>query len=246
MIRLIRSVLSIRPAHPRVSMSALSVPLADVHPKEGAGESPKAVHLSNNVLHNLLVGASHARPLIETVRDFSEKRAGMTCPYPFEIMVSDYLRLLACCSYALVLSCLPVLAKEASAEIGDKNKVSLEIARTEKEIQHGLMERASMPEEHGMVFLFRPARIERFWMGHCLISLDMLFIKNGKILTITHEAPPYTGKDPTQAPLYPTAGPLEVSEVIELNSGYCKRHGVKEGDIVKLELPAESEKKKHD
>lgn len=160
--------------------------------------------------------------------------------------MNRFIESIACLSSAIALSCVPVLAKEASAEIGGTNKVSLEVARTEAEVEHGLMERASMPEEHGMVFLFRPARIERFWMGHCLMSLDMLFIKDGKIITITHEAPPYQGADPNQAPLYPASGPIKVSEVIELNPGYCKRHGVKEGDSVKLDLPAEEHKKKHD
>jgi len=130
----------------------------------------------------------------------------------------------------------------AQSEING-NKIALEVARTRKEVEHGLMERESMPEDHGMVFLFRPSRPERFWMVNCLMSLDMIFVKDGRIVTISEEAPPHRLGPPNRAPLYPSEGPVVVSEVIEVNPGYCKRHGIKSGDTVKLTLPDENEKK---
>lgn len=81
-------------------------------------------------------------------------------------------------------------------------------------------------------------------MVNCLMSLDMLFIKDGRIVTISEEAPPHRFGPPNRAPLYPAEGPVVVSEVIELNPGYCKRHGIKSGDTVKLTLPDENGKDK--
>ena len=128
------------------------------------------------------------------------------------------------------------LAKQPTAEIG-KNVIKLEVAQTREQIEHGLMQRASMPEEQGMVFLFRPKREVRFWMFHCLMSLDMMFVLDGKIAKIAHDVPPCKSSNPQECPLYPTEGEVKASEVIEVNSGYCQRHGIKEGDTVKFNLP---------
>jgi uncharacterized protein len=130
----------------------------------------------------------------------------------------------------------PCLAKCPLALVGS-NKIKLEVAQTREQIEHGLMERASMPEDQGMVFLFRPPRPVRFWMFNCLMSLDMLFIKDGKILKISRDVPPYRQSDPAGAPLYPAEGEIEVSEVVEVNAGYCARHGINDGDSVRFDFP---------
>lgn len=128
-----------------------------------------------------------------------------------------------------------VLAKVPLAVIG-KNEIKLEVAQTKEQIAHGLMERQSMPESQGMVFLFHPASSVRFWMWDCLMSLDMMFIKDGKIVKISRDVPPYKGSDPQKAPQYPDEGEVVVTEVLEVNAGYCKRHGIKDGDMVKFDL----------
>lgn len=127
------------------------------------------------------------------------------------------------------------MAKTPIVEFG-KNKVKLEVARTPEQIQRGLMFRQSMPEDSGMIFLFRPPRAVRFWMYHCFISLDMIFIKDGKIAKISSDVPPCRSPKPEECPVYPVEGEIAVTEVVEVNAGYCKRHGVKEGDPVKFTL----------
>lgn len=126
-------------------------------------------------------------------------------------------------------------AKMPTAKIGS-NAIKLEVAATEKEIEYGLMNRTSMPEDQGMVFLFHPPRPVNFWMCHTLIPLDMLFIQHGKIKKIFHDVPICKTPDCNDCPNYPQGKGLEVSEVIELNAGYCKRHNINEGDKVDLEL----------
>lgn len=128
-------------------------------------------------------------------------------------------------------------AKAPLAILGDK-KIQLEVAQTPAEIARGLMYRTDLPEYSGMVFLFQPPRKVRFWMKNCLISLDMLFIANGKIIKICHSVPPCKAARDEDCPLYPESGEIEASEVLELQSGYAKRHGVKEGDSISFQLPA--------
>ncbi len=70
-----------------------------------------------------------------------------------------------------------------TVKLGDQ-EVKLEVASSSEEIEHGLMYRTSMPETQGMVFLFHPHRPVAFWMYHTLISLDMLFVRDGKIVKI--------------------------------------------------------------
>ncbi len=88
-----------------------------------------------------------------------------------------------------------------------------------------------------MIFLFRPSRGVNFWMYNCLISLDMLFVKNGKIVRICENVPPCKSKDPKECPTYPEGSAIEVSEVVEVCAGYAKAHGLKVGDPVSFEMP---------
>ena len=121
------------------------------------------------------------------------------------------------------------------ARIGD-NVVKVEIASTPAEIQYGLMKRTSLPDDHGMVFLFHPAQHVQFWMYNCLMSLDMLFIKDGKIIKMCENVPPCDSKNPQDCPKYPDKM-IQVTEVIEVQPGYAKKHHLKEGEKVSFELP---------
>jgi uncharacterized membrane protein (UPF0127 family) len=129
------------------------------------------------------------------------------------------------------------LAKAPVVKIAGKHVVKLEVASTDAEIQHGLMGRTSMPEDNGMVFLFHPQKPVNFWMCHTLIPLDMLFVRDGKIIRIFEHVPPCKDETCANCPTYPAGPGVAVTEVIELNGGYASRHGVKEGDPVAFELP---------
>lgn len=127
-------------------------------------------------------------------------------------------------------------AKNPTVQIGN-SLIKLEVASTPEAIRRGLMYRMSMPEDSGMVFLFRPARPVRFWMFNCLMPLDMLFIKDNKIVKICHEVPPCKSHNANECPLYPESGEIFASEVIELNAGFAKRHAIQEGDSVQFQVP---------
>ena len=89
------------------------------------------------------------------------------------------------------------------------------------------MYRSSMPEDHGMLFIF-PDEVERsFWMKNTLIPLDMLFIaSDGRIVGISADATPLTtaARSVGQPSRY----------VLETNGGWAARHGVRAGDRVEL------------
>jgi len=108
-------------------------------------------------------------------------------------------------------------------------KVDVELAVSEKEITRGLMYRRSMPEEHGMLFRLDERREHTFWMHNTCMPLDMLFIdEDGTVVGIVETATPLTDSSRT-------VGCPSVF-VLEVNAGWCRRHGVKPGQ--RLGIPA--------
>lgn len=101
---------------------------------------------------------------------------------------------------------------------------TLEIARTEAERNKGLMERDSMPDDHGMIFLFREAREQSFWMKHTRIPLDIVYVgADGKVVSVHH-------MDPYKLDSVPSDGPAQFA--IELNAGQAAVAEVRAGHTV--------------
>lgn len=127
---------------------------------------------------------------------------------------------------------LPV---EASVEIGGQT-IFIEIARTPRQQQIGMMHRQRVPDECGMVFPMPVARPVRFWMKNVNVSLDMVFLRDGVVQAIAADVPPCES-DP--CPLY---GPdTAIDLVLELRGGRAAELGLKTGD--RLEFRALSPEK---
>jgi uncharacterized protein len=118
---------------------------------------------------------------------------------------------------------LPITAKL----IVNKTTIELEEANTAQEQQIGLMMRTSMPLNHGMVFNFNPPVPARFWMKNTLISLDMLFLREGQIKNIQVNVPPCKA-DP--CPNYGPDNQELIDQVVELNAGQAQKLGLRVGD----------------
>ncbi len=108
--------------------------------------------------------------------------------------------------------------------------LTIEIASTPAEQTHGLMDRTSMPANHGMLFVFADTGPRTFWMKDTLIPLDMLFFDSGlRLVAIQADAQPCKA-DPCQ--LYPSNAPARY--VLELNAGTARRLGLHKGDVMTL------------
>jgi uncharacterized membrane protein (UPF0127 family) len=111
---------------------------------------------------------------------------------------------------------------------GARHVVAVELARTDRERERGLMYRTSLPEGSGMLFIFQENERRAFWMMNTLIPLDMIFIDDGgRVAAVIAEAAPrtITPRDPGVASRY----------VLEVNGGWAARHGVRPGDRVRFE-----------
>jgi hypothetical protein len=100
--------------------------------------------------------------------------------------------------------------------------ITLEVADTPETRVRGLMERWSLPELHGMLFIFDVSEVQRFWMHNTPLSLDMIFVdENRRILNIAESTTPMSKQT------YSSSGPARY--VVEVRAGFSNRHGVEEG-----------------
>jgi uncharacterized protein len=106
-----------------------------------------------------------------------------------------------------------------------KTPLRVEVADTLEKQEVGLMFRQFMPENEGMLFVYREPQELSFWMRNTFIPLDIVFVgADGMILNI-HQARPLD-----ESVLYRSAGAAKY--VIETNRGWFSRHGIRPGDRV--------------
>jgi uncharacterized protein len=134
---------------------------------------------------------------------------------------------------------VPVVSFDtASARIitaADTFHLGVEIAEREDQRAYGLMERTALPENAGMIFLYRtqqPADAG-FWMYRTRIPLDIAFLDDdGTILTIV-AMDPCIDLDPRGCRTYPPGVPY--FSALEVNRGYFAQRGIGAGDRVVLD-----------
>lgn len=101
----------------------------------------------------------------------------------------------------------------------------VEVASTPAEQARGLMFRAEMGADEGMIFPMDPPRPAAFWMKNTVIPLDIIFIgPDRKVLNIAANAVPYD--------LQPLPAVGDAGGVLELIGGRAAQLGIKPGDKV--------------
>lgn len=126
---------------------------------------------------------------------------------------------------------LPFLSKP-QAVLGSKT-INLTVARTQKEKQIGLSGKESLPQDQGMVFTFQKADYYSFWMRGVKFPIDILYLKNKKIITIFENVQPPTSSDQNPEIL----SPEEPSDtVLEINAGLSRKYNLKKGDMIRMNL----------
>lgn len=108
-----------------------------------------------------------------------------------------------------------------------KTPLWVEVADTLEKQERGLMFRRSMPENEGMLFVYREPIEMSFWMRNTFIPLDIAFIGADGVILNIHQARPLD-----ESVLYRSAGAAKY--VIETNQGWFARHGIGPGDKVTL------------
>jgi uncharacterized protein len=122
----------------------------------------------------------------------------------------------------------PAVTIETAA--GDQVVVPVEVADSPEEREVGLMNRTSLPEDSGMIFLFGEDSSGGFWMKDTLIPLSIAFAAaDGTIVSILDMEP--CEADPCE--IYDPGVPYR--SALEVNKGAFSRWGVAEGDVLTLQ-----------
>jgi uncharacterized membrane protein (UPF0127 family) len=119
-------------------------------------------------------------------------------------------------------------AEVQSLEIVTKSGVkmfSVEIAKTEKERETGLMYRKELADGRGMLFDFTPEQMVSMWMKNTFISLDMIFVgSDGRVTRIAENT------EPQSLAIISSGAPAK--GVIEVIAGTARKYGIAQGDQV--------------
>ena len=127
------------------------------------------------------------------------------------------------------LSCaqkLPVQPLTITTKEGQTFTVKAETARTQEERNHGFMERKTIPDGTGMIFIFEKDQILSFWMKNTPHPLSIAYIdKSGTIRDIF---------DMTPFSLSPVVSTVSVRYALEVPQGWFEKKGIKPGDKVSV------------
>lgn len=127
-----------------------------------------------------------------------------------------------------------LLEVSAIAQIKDQT-FQLEVANTPQQQALGLMFRSELPANRGMLFPFSAPRRASFWMKDVPVALDMVFLREGKVVEVVTAPPCAAGPCETYGP----ANNQIVDSVLELRAGRGEELGLQPGDTVEIQpLPA--------
>ena len=128
-------------------------------------------------------------------------------------------------SIGALLSCSSGLEERIEVVIGGKS-FRIEVARTDEQKREGLMNRKSLGQREGMIFVYETDQHLAFWMKNTTIPLTLVFLsKEGQITQIEQLKP---------LSLKSVVSERAVRYGLELPAGVLEELGVGVGDRVIL------------
>ncbi len=123
----------------------------------------------------------------------------------------------------------PVALREI--KIGEKVIFVMEAA-TDKEQNTGLSKETSLNDDSGMLFVFKESTQAFFWMKGVKFSLDIIWIKDNKVIGFEQNLPTELDVPDSQLKIYSSPG--KVDYVLEVNADFIEKNNVKIGDEINL------------
>jgi uncharacterized membrane protein (UPF0127 family) len=100
-------------------------------------------------------------------------------------------------------------------------QIDAQVAQTPEQREIGLMNRPTMPQAEGMLFIFSEASKQCFWMKNTLLPLTAAFVADdGTIVNLVDMAPQTLNSHCSLKP---------VRFVLEMNQGWFAKKGIKAG-----------------
>lgn len=130
-----------------------------------------------------------------------------------------------------------IITKPQTKEITiGSTKITADIADTQAKRTQGLSGKVSLGEGAGMLFIFDQKKVfPSIWMKDMLISIDIIWITDGKVVKIDANVPvPAKGIAESNLKLYYPDKPIDY--VLEVNAGFSEKNNIKIGSEVDLTL----------
>lgn len=123
--------------------------------------------------------------------------------------------------FALLLASGIALAAPTIELTAGMHRIEAEVASTPGDRATGLMNRAALPQQRGMLFVFPEPGLQCFWMKNTLIPLSIAFLdEDGRIVHIADMQP---------QSLENHCSPKPVRFALEMNAGWFSRRGLAPG-----------------
>jgi uncharacterized membrane protein (UPF0127 family) len=130
-----------------------------------------------------------------------------------------------------LIICASCMAQEPHVTLKGESFI-VEVAQTQQERALGLMFRDSLPDDHGMLFIFPAEGRLSFWMKNTRIPLDIFYFNEKlELVSVAEDVRPCRIQ---QCPSYPSKGLAKY--VLELNSGKAEELAATPGDVLELQL----------
>ena len=124
---------------------------------------------------------------------------------------------------------------EAEIKIGSA-VFKAEIADTITRQAQGLSGRETLLKDRAMLFIFKDAESRSFWMHGMRFPIDIIWIRDKKVVGFVEEAPvPSSGLLNILPPTFVSPEPADM--VLEVNAGIVKEYGIVHGDNVIVVQP---------
>ena len=101
-------------------------------------------------------------------------------------------------------------------------RIAIEIAESDSAQARGLMDRRSLPERGGMIFVSQAPSERSFWMRSTPLPLDLIFVhEDSTIVNIVKRTTPYSDNRIL------SEGPAQF--VVEVRAGFTDKYGIEPG-----------------
>ena len=119
---------------------------------------------------------------------------------------------------------LPVIDITITRADGTTQTVKAEVAEKEEDRNHGFMERKTIPDGTGMLFVFEKEQILSFWMKNTPHPLSIAYIDNRGNIRNIYDMTPFS--------LTPIKSTSSVRYALEVPQGWFEKENINVGDIV--------------
>lgn len=106
-------------------------------------------------------------------------------------------------------------------------KLQAEVAETPEKLLFGLAFRETLPEDHGMIFLFEESGLHKVWTKQYQFNVDLIWVNESKHVVHIFETAVPCVSDPCE---WYGPPPERARYLIEANSGFVDRARVSVGD----------------